>query len=416
VQINRCRFLFPETTSLSFVAAMRVTMNQRFAVGWLIAALSIGDSADASAQVTRVGQVPPTWTLTEELRLEDDDAEKSFGEVRGVVATRKGTMFVLDYKAQEIRVFDATGKFLRLAARRGNGPGEITNANGMLVGPDDVVWTNDPGNERWSSYNADGQFVRQLVLPIRSFGYLWTGAIESSGRILDLIYVSDQSVIDPATNRAVSRARIRRVHPATGAADTVDYPLCSNPPPPAVGVLQFRRPDGRGGRNMNVPFLPRPQTVLTRQGFLWCTPSSEYRLSIHRVGDRSTTPFRELVRLDVPAPAVSAAERKEATDRVDSIARNFGPLVSGSASAIPKNKPVIASLFADDQGRVWVRRTDTPAEKPEFDVFDPAGRQAARVRAPAKIGSQVFLTGNLLYTVVLDEFDVASVVRYRINR
>ena len=83
---------------------------------------------------------------------------------------------------------------------------------------------------------------------------------------------------------------------------------------------------------------------------------------------------------------------------------------------IPRSKPVIAGIFADDQGRVWVRRTGTPVERPEFEVFDAAGRPVARVRAPGKVGSQVFVIGILLYTVVLDEFDVASVVRYRINR
>ena len=115
---------------------------------WL-APLLIAGASEISAQSTHLAQFPATWTLSEELRLEDDDAEKSFGEIRGVVATRRGTIFVLDYRAQEIRVFDWSGKFLRLAARRGNGPGEIDNANGLIVGPDDVVWTNDPGNKRW---------------------------------------------------------------------------------------------------------------------------------------------------------------------------------------------------------------------------------------------------------------------------
>ena len=380
-----------------------------------VAVLLIGASA-ASAQSARLPQFPATWTLSEELRLEDDDAEKSFAEIRGVVATRNGNIFVLDYRAQEIRVFDSKGKFLRLAARRGAGPGEITDANGLIVGPDDVVWTNDPRNGRWSAYGADGQFLRQLIVSIRSYGYMWAAAADNSGRILDPISVQDPSKVDPATNRPTSVARIRRVRMDTGAADTVDHPVCVTPPPPTATTIHFRRTDGSGNRYMGVPFLPRSQTVLTRQGTLWCTPSAEYRLSIHTVGTRGANPFREVVRFDIAAPPVSADERKAAVERIDSTARTYGPIVTGSASLIPKNKPVIASIIADDQGRVWVRRTDSPAERPEFEVFDAAGRPVARVRAPAKIGTQVFVTGNFLYTVVLDEFDVASVVRYRINR
>jgi hypothetical protein len=383
---------------------------------WLAAFLIAGATA-VSAQSARLPQFPATWTLSEELRLEDDDAEKSFGEIRGVVATRNGNIFVLDYKAQEIRVFDSGGKFLRLAARRGNGPGEIVDANGMIVGPDDVVWTNDPRNGRWSAYNSAGQFLRQLIVPIRSFTYLWGAAADATGRILDPIFVLDPTKIDPATNRPTSVARIRRVRLDNGAVDTVDHPVCVTPPPVTTTTIHFRRAGGDGERYMGVPFLPRAQTALTRQGTIWCTPSAEYRLSIHTMGARGANPYREVVRHDLPAPPVSPDERKAAEARIDSTVRTYGPIVTGGASLIPKNKPVIASIAADDQGRVWVRRTDTPAERPEFEVFDPSGRPIARVRASGKVGSlQVFITGNLLYTVVRDEFDVESVVRYRINR
>ena len=60
-------------------------------------------------------------------------------------------------------------------------------------------------------------------------------------------------------------------------------------------------------------------------------------------------------------------------------------------------------------------RTDSPAERPEFEVFDVSGRSLGCARR-AKVGPQVLVIGNLLYTVVLDKFDVAGVVRYRINR
>src|SRR5262247_522216 len=74
------------------------------------------------------------WQLVEDLRIGGDQSDMTiFSDIRGVVAGPKGHIFVLDAKPQEIRMFDAAGKFVALAARKGAGPGEIAHANGMLV-------------------------------------------------------------------------------------------------------------------------------------------------------------------------------------------------------------------------------------------------------------------------------------------
>ena len=162
---------------------------------------------------------------------------------------------------------------------------------------------------------------------------------------------------------------------------------------------------------MALPFLPAGRVLLTPNGHTWCTTSNQYRLWSGSLDQ----PTREVVNIRMDPPRVSEAERKQALDRIDSLTVAYGRMTIGDPSLIPRVKPVIDFIHADPQSRVWVRITDTPANAPTFDVFDVNGKPVARVRSTGKVGKyQTWITNTHVYTVVLDEDDVPTVVRYRI--
>ena len=361
-----------------------------------LALIALGSLATAQGR----GEVAPTWTLVEDLRIGEDQGMKQFSDIRSIVSTRNGNIFVLDFKAQQIRVFDKQGNFLKVAARDGAGPGEIRNANGLAVGDNDLVWVNDPSNGRFSIYKSDGSFAKQVLIKNSGFSYVWGGVIDAQGRAIDPFFtvVGNQS-----------ENKIRIVTEA-GTADTLPRHTCQGTPV-ATRSLRFQRSDGRGMMGMGVPFQPFPQFKLTRSGDAWCTPSNEYRLWVGPV----TGANREVISLKVEPLPVTDAERKQQVDRIDSIVKNFGPLREGDASLIPKTKPVIADLLVDDASRAWVRLTASPDSMPVYDVFDTKGSMVARVRGKGRLNPWITtISGTYLYTSQLDENDVPSVVRYRI--
>jgi hypothetical protein len=240
---------------------------------------------------------------------------------------------------------------------------------------------------------------------------VWEGVIDAQGRAIDLPVLVPSSTTDPRTGRTISEPRLRFVK-ADATADTVGYPSCPGQQAPARSSLHFVRGDGRGNRYMSVPFLPQQQMALTSQGTVWCTPSDQFRLFTGPVGGT----LREVVTRTLPPIPVTAAERKENVDRIDSLARNYGRLVEGSASDIPQTKPQIERIFADNIGRVWTRRTGTPQATPSFDVFDASGRHVATVASTGPIGYQTFITNDAVLTVLTDEDGVPYIVRYRIRR
>ena len=111
----------------------------------LIGALAVALAARAEAQ--------PRWRLVEELRIGGaDSGAASLNDVRDIALGARGQIYVFDYQAQEIRLFDAGGKFVRLVGRKGAGPGEFTQPNGIRTAPDGSLWVNDHSNARFMEH------------------------------------------------------------------------------------------------------------------------------------------------------------------------------------------------------------------------------------------------------------------------
>ncbi len=353
----------------------------------------------------------PVWTLKEEIRIGGAaDGPENFVDIRGIGIARGGNIFVLAYDAQELRVFDPQGHFLKRAARRGQGPGELGNANGLAVGSDGTVWVNDPGNDRFSLYRDDGTFLKQVVVQINAYGYIWHGAVIKPGEVVDDMPIR---VPDPGARAQDGRPAVaerQRIIAATGPIDTIPVVTCPGKPPTFQPYVSFR--SSQGGATVGIPFVPGMLRVFTDRGTEWCTPGDSYRLLVGPIGG---TLQQVVERHDPPVP-VSDSERSAAIRRIDSLRLKYGPPQSGDPNNVPHVKPPIADLYADQAGNAWVRRTGVSASTPVFEVYDPSGRQLATVNSTGPVGDQTWIDGDTLLTVVLDADDIPYVVRYRIVR
>ena len=274
---------------------------------------------DATAQAT--------WRIEQDLSIGGDDERTIFVDIRSVVAGPTGNIFVLDFRSQDIRMFDANGRLVKVVARRGQGPGEISNANGMLLTPDGTLWTSDPSGSRWSAFSAtDGTFLRQVRLPIRRYGYVWQTGLDERGRIVDEISVQSLTQRGP-DGRPANETRLRLVDVRPEAvraaadtalfgppADTVAVPFCSPRVPPRTVSFVGYDATGSAAGFISVPFLPRPLMAYGLDGTLWCTGSDEFTI-LHRsvaTGDTLHT-----IRGTYPAVPVTAQERRDAIAAAD---------------------------------------------------------------------------------------------------
>jgi hypothetical protein len=357
--------------------------------------VAVAMAQSAAAQV-------PTWHVTEDLRIGSDSGPASFSSIRAFGATKPGAIFILDFKSQELRMFDAKGNFVRLAARKGGGPGELSNGNGLFVAADDRIWVNDPNSARFSVYSGDGKFERQIIVPTWGYGYTWTGIVDPKGRIVEYY-----SITTPAGERV---AKYRRITSAS-KIDTLAMPSCYShlkPEPPFTGR-------GAGGSTvMGVPFQPRTSAILDARGTQWCTAGDEYLVYNSSLETQDSI---AVVRGKAAHLPVTPAERAAAIARVDSVLSKYATK-DADYSRIPTVKPVINAIFADASGRLWVEKTAASPKAPsEFDVWDTTGRQVATARLGfhAETGIRPVVIGNYLYAIALDDDDVQYVVRAKIT-
>lgn len=370
---------------------------------WRVARLASFVAAATSVELTvspRLAGAQAQWTLVEELRIGAAETDATtFADIRGVAIGANGQIFVLEYRTQEIRAFDAQGKFIKNVARKGGGPGEISNANGLRHGPGGTIWVNDPANSRFTVFAPDGAFSKQYTVPINSYGFIWEGVIDAANRVYETISVGSGDT---------RVAKVRRITLPAVKIDSLDYP-CGD----ARGKL-WQAKSKNAGMVMAIPFSPRPIALLDARGFMWCSPGSPYRIAKLRLGTPDTV---AVIGRKLPPVPVPRAERDAQLARLDSIVRRYDSN-DIDHSQVPDVKPAIVWLDVDESGRLWVRRSTNEPSVTVFDVFDGAGELLATARAPFKIRdfSRPVIRGDVVYAAVADDDDVQYVVRARIRK
>jgi hypothetical protein len=85
---------------------------------------------------------------------------------------------------------------------------------------------------------------------------------------------------------------------------------------------------------------------------------------------------------------------------------------AGVTPILPEDKPVLAQLYTDDLGRLWVERTREVEEQPRrLDVYDQEGLLLGAVQLPPDVTGILNVRGQRLHAVAQDELDVPYVVR-----
>jgi hypothetical protein len=379
----------------------------------LVCVASCGDSSASSSAVTfdtlpsgaivvtnRPPDDLPVWRLEEDLRLGRMEGEGPdlFGDVRDLAVDGDGRLYLLEAQAQEVRIFDADGGHVATVGRKGEGPGEFTNANGIALGADGLLRVPDPSLGRVTFLRRDGALERTEPVTFRSYGFIWSGGVLDDGRFVDTqVHVNDDGSYD----------RVYRTVEPGGEERTVLAPRY--PEDPRWQGFQFER------GSMALPFGPQGKTNFLGDGTVWSTHGVSYEM-VHRTLDGDTLRIVRSVTDSVPVPA---ARRDEAIENARSFAERVGASAGEvDASRVPTYYRPLQGFAVDDRGRLWARlAAPEGGSAMRFDVFDPEGRLLARAEAPVAYAEwrQPLIAGDAMYLVTTDDLGVPYVVRLRIR-
>lgn len=340
------------------------------------------------------------WRVVEELRIGsmEGNGPDLFGQINSLAVDPMGRIWVLDGQAQEIRVFDTDGEYVRTIGRKGGGPGEFAQAVHVGMAHGGNVWVADPQNNRVSVFDTSGTYVEGKEMKGGFIIQPWPGRFDGRGRY----YL-------PVPDMSASEFRISFVA-YDSAFQPVDTLVMPKDP---IERVRFRHesPDGRSRMMAGVPYQGSLTSFLSRTGTEWALVTDQYRMfELTSRGDTLRTITREFE----PLP-VTDADREKARQDLEWFTKQGGEV---DWSRIPDTKPPVTGFFQDDEGDLWVRRTiATDATDRRFDVFDPEGRYLGVVTVPFPLVDDAPLFEHgVMYGEIRDELEVPYVVRARIEK
>ncbi len=352
----------------------------------------------------------------------DGAEEYLFGTVYAIAVDGDGRILVLDGQAQDIRVYDPDGTYVETVARRGQGPGELTNAMSVAALPDGRIVAHEPGDMMvkvvWPSHGDREHWAYPpgaIVLPVKPL------RVGRDGRLFV-----------PAA-AATSDGFVQHVFvmgPDGGVLDSIAPPGTGFKPPSLEVRLSFPIGD-RSTASVAVPLTARHYWAIHPDGGFASGISDDYRIDLQRDDG-----VLRIERAWEPV-AVSEAERGYHRDATTQRLRRTQPDWSWNGPPVPDTKRPFRGLHSGRDGRIWVRlwtearpvvNEDHDPEDPRsepvtwespvrYDVFEPDGAYLGSLAAPegflATTPEPVF-DGDHVWAATRDELGVQRVVRYRI--
>ena len=335
--------------------------------------------------------------------LEGDDPNLTFGAVRGVQAASDGTIYVLDQQAAEVRVFDSGGQYLRTIVRRGEGPGEIGDANGIFLSGDTLLWIHD--TRQWTIIGVDpaGEEVRRFIKPVMSYGYMWNGTFDRRGRYWkETSHWDDQPSFPPPMGLSSIKGRryYKSYDLSSGAIDSVYLGEISG------RSYAYSTPDVRWGF-LDIRFEASEVVVVNPSGGLWRANSAAYRIA--RIGEGGDTLV--VIEAGLPVQPVTDEDRSAYIEGIVGNRPELRREAEEVAALMPDVKPILAGIFADDEDRLWVQRV-TPDDAPAFyDLFSEDGDYLGSVRLAFVAAGPLWVRHGHIYSWTEDDLEVPYVAR-----
>lgn len=298
---------------------------------------------------------PPTAVTPLELvaTLTQPGEDDVFGSPGAVALDDDGNVYVGDYQQQTVFVLSQNGSLIRTIGAGGEGPGEFQIPVTVDV-TGDSVFVFDNRLYRVSVFDrTDGSYVRSVSAKVDEWNPLTTMGY-GDGTILLVATSTGEILDDPESQWSYS---IRRMTTNGSEAEGI-----WDVPGPETFPMEFN-----GRPSIRVMPLAQHPTCTFDGGLAYCAHSSIAVDVFTATGDTV-----DVVQIDVPPRAVTAAERADVLERFS------GPL--REQMQVSEVYPAFSGrVVVDDQSRIWLRRSGSVEEGTEYWIIDRSRRSVVAV-------------------------------------
>jgi hypothetical protein len=335
---------------------------------FFITPLLTGCSDGAPVHVVPVA----TATIALQIGIADGPSPYTFSQISGIAADDSGRIIVSDLQADEIRVFDSSGRFLFSFGGSGQGrPGEFRRPCCLTLDANGDLWIRDGGNERYVRYRlaentaAEAESVRMS----HSDGlYPASPGFGASGELIDIGYR-----IAPSGETELQRSFL------DSAGALIRTEPIIEPAPTELGTLVVH--DGLHRHYVRQRNGPRFLVAFSNRAYATAT-SHRPEVSLHAAAGVVTmfAPDRSA------GPRLTPEEHARAEVRLH---QYMSMMKDGSRSdhpAIPEHEELLSALAFDQEGNLQVILPTPPGEPmARALVYDRFGIQVGERHWPREV-------------------------------
>lgn len=305
--------------------------------------------------------------LKEELTIGGgNDPNQGFGSASSLDVGPDGTIYVVDGKDCQVKVFDKTGRAIMAFGKKGQGPGEFQYP--LLISVCEAkkeIYVSDVG--QGSVFGFDGRFLRKVV-PKSPFSM---ARADASGNICGVTVIMGEG--------------------------SPHYEIQKTDPEGRLLAVLGKSPGVWSARSLNL-FAPIITFEVLEDGAVAVGFPVKYEIEIF---GRDQKVFKRIIREYDPVEITKEEKDSYLKDRAQG-----PPLPAGMTMSFPKYHSAYARITHDDEGRLFVRTW-----KKTFDVFDGQGRYWAEISPKAR--PTVWKAGKA-YAIEEDEEGYSIVKRYAV--
>jgi len=355
------------------------------------------------AELYKTGKV----RFVQELVLDEKTMPKAvlFAGPGALDCDAAGNVYVMDFSDNNIKVFGASGKFLKLIGRKGQGPGEFNMPIDIVFAKDRlIVW--DMGNDRLCALTISGGFIKSENAAAFSGRPYKVEALPTGEIILETekTYFNEPDrpqdhfleILTPGLqikNKIFSQAVLRNKYMRIGGQ------LFNLPQPFCPDIYWDISPSG----NIAVGFSGKYEvTFYDKQGV------EALRFS-HPYNPVKVTAEDEKSFFDGMSYTTGTGVKRGAPDH---IVKN---------TTFPKFKPAFNALIVDSDGNTLVHTYRKSKEEiyRYFDAFDPQGKFIASVHVEGDVPFPVQfrksrIVDGCFWLIKYSSDELPHIIKYRI--
>jgi len=361
------------------------------------------DNQESLASLYTGGKV----RFVKELVLDDSSMPEDvfFESPFYIESDAKGNIYVCDYKANNIKKFDASGKFIKIIGREGQGPGEFGAPSQAACAKDRlIVW--EMRNRRISALTLDGEYITGKKLTSRGEWLQNMRSLPNGDVVIGMETMFFSELDKP------QEYTIQIFSPDLEQKKSIySHDFWQN---------KIIRGEFRG--NIPQPFPPLVYWDVSPEGKIVIGFSEKYEISIYdsEKGKLSTfthpwkpvkiTEQDKKAHFDGMSFSIGGVSKKEIPDYIE------------KNTKFPKVKPAFNSILVDYEGNILVHayRKDKDEMYKYFDSFDSEGNFISSVQVigdiPFPASPRVSFTGRSFWRMETGEDELFKVIKYKISK